>query len=62
MIRASATHAWRLKSWDRFLVPKPFATVRIVYGPIVTVDAPSPRDAAEQAPRLQAVLDAVPVT
>ena len=60
-IRASATRAWRLKSWDRFLVPKPFATVRVVYGPLTAVDAASPREAAEQAPRLQAVLDAVPV-
>jgi lysophospholipid acyltransferase (LPLAT)-like uncharacterized protein len=61
MIRASATRAWRLKSWDRFLVPKPFATVRVIYGPLTSVDATSPREAAEQAPRLQAVLDAVPV-
>jgi len=60
-IRASATRAWRLKSWDRFLVPKPFATVRVTYGPLTTVDVATPREAAEQAPRLQAVLDAVPV-
>ena len=60
-VRASATRAWRLKSWDRFLVPKPFATVRVVYGPLTSVDAASPREAAEQAPMLQAVLDAVPV-
>ena len=59
-VRASASRAWRLKSWDRFLVPKPFALVRVVYGPLTPVDAVSPRDAAEQAPRLQAVLDAVP--
>jgi len=59
-IRASATRAWRLKSWDRFLVPKPFATVRVTYGPLTAVDAATPREAAEQAPRLQAVLDAVP--
>jgi len=58
-IRASASRAWRLKSWDRFLVPKPFATVRVTYGPLTAVDAASPREAAEQAPRLQAVLDAV---
>jgi lysophospholipid acyltransferase (LPLAT)-like uncharacterized protein len=61
MIRATASRAWRLKSWDRFLVPKPFATVRVIYGPLVSVNAGSPREAAEQAPRLQAVLDAVPV-
>ena len=60
-IRASATRAWRLKSWDRFLVPKPFATVRVIYGPLTTVEALTPREAAEQAPRLQGVLDAVPV-
>jgi lysophospholipid acyltransferase (LPLAT)-like uncharacterized protein len=60
MLRATATRAWRLKSWDRFLVPKPCATVRVIYGPLVSVDAGSPREAAEQAPRLQAALDAVP--
>ena len=60
-VRASATRAWRLKSWDRFLVPKPFATVRVTYGPLTAVEAASPREAAEQAPQLQAVLDAVPV-
>ena len=59
-IRASASRAWRLKSWDRFLVPKPFATIRVAYGPLTAVDAASPREAAEQGPRLQAVLDAVP--
>jgi lysophospholipid acyltransferase (LPLAT)-like uncharacterized protein len=60
-IRANAARAWRLKSWDRFLVPKPFATVRVTYGPLTAVDAATPREAAEQAPRLQAVLDAVPM-
>ena len=59
-VRASASRAWRLKSWDRFLVPKPFARVRVVYGPLTPVDAASPREAAERADRLQAVLDAVP--
>lgn len=23
---------WRLKSWDRFFLPKPFSTVRVIYG------------------------------
>jgi len=59
-VRASAVRAWRLKSWDRFLVPKPFATVRVTYGALTPVTAASPREAAEQAPVLQAVLDAVP--
>lgn len=61
MVRATASRAWRLKSWDRFLVPKPFATVRLSYGPIVPVNAATPREAADEAPRLQAMLDTEPV-
>jgi lysophospholipid acyltransferase (LPLAT)-like uncharacterized protein len=58
-IRARASSAWRLKSWDRFLIPKPFARVTVSFGPLTGVEAPSPREAAAQAPRLQAILDAV---
>ena len=59
-IRASASRAWRLKSWDRFLIPKPFATVIVTMGPLTRVIANSPRAAAEQSEELQRVLDAVP--
>ncbi len=31
-LRAHASSAWRLRSWDRFLVPKPFARVTLAYG------------------------------
>jgi hypothetical protein len=24
---------WRLRSWDRFVLPKPFSTVRVIFGP-----------------------------
>ncbi len=40
-LHAAADRAWRLRSWDRFLVPKPFARVRIAYGPTFEV-APGP--------------------
>lgn len=59
-VRARASRAWRLKSWDRFVIPKPFATVHVEYGPLTPVEASSPREAAEQAPRLQSLLDAIP--
>ena len=59
-IRARASHAWRLKSWDRVLIPMPFARVTVSFGPLTGVEAASPREAAAQAPRLQAILDAVP--
>jgi hypothetical protein len=45
---ASASRAWRLRSWDRFLVPKPFARVIVAYGDPITVRAESPRHASEQ--------------
>lgn len=31
-LHAGADRAWHLRSWDRFMVPKPFARVRIAYG------------------------------
>jgi lysophospholipid acyltransferase (LPLAT)-like uncharacterized protein len=59
--RAFASRAWRLKSWDRFLVPKPFARIDVVYGTPTTVEADSPREAAEQSPRLQRLMDSLAV-
>ena len=31
-LHVEADRAWRLHSWDRFVIPKPFARVRISYG------------------------------
>ncbi len=45
--------AWRLGSWDRCTIPKPFARVRICYGPPISV----PRDADEA--QLTAATEAV---
>ena len=38
-VHAHAPRAWRLKSWDRMLIPKPFAKVRIAYGTVFNVPA-----------------------
>lgn len=38
-IHAEADRAWRFKSWDSFMLPKPFARVRIVYGAPFAVEA-----------------------
>jgi lysophospholipid acyltransferase (LPLAT)-like uncharacterized protein len=38
-IHAEADRAWRFKSWDSFMLPKPFARVRIVYGAPFSVEA-----------------------
>jgi lysophospholipid acyltransferase (LPLAT)-like uncharacterized protein len=36
-IHAEADRAWRLHSWDRFMIPKPLARVQITYGRPFTV-------------------------
>ena len=29
--------AWRLKTWDRFVIPKPFSRVKVTYGPLFQI-------------------------
>lgn len=41
---AHADSAWRMKSWDRFMIPKPFSRVTIVYGEPVMIDAAARAD------------------
>jgi lysophospholipid acyltransferase (LPLAT)-like uncharacterized protein len=36
---ARPSRAWWLRSWDRFCIPKPFATIEVVYGAPVVVAA-----------------------
>lgn len=61
-VRASATRAWRLRSWDRQLVPKPFATVTYRYSEPQMIRAASAREAESRAPELaRTLLDLVPV-
>ncbi|MDQ3673364.1 MAG: lysophospholipid acyltransferase family protein [Gemmatimonadota bacterium] len=57
-VAASADRAWRLRSWDRFIIPKPFARVTVAYGTPTTVDAPSARAAVTDAPRVEALMNA----
>lgn len=50
-VTAAASRAWRMKSWDRFMVPKPFARVVVSYGEPTRVEGASAREASEQADR-----------
>jgi lysophospholipid acyltransferase (LPLAT)-like uncharacterized protein len=36
-IHARCTSAWRLKTWDRLVIPMPFSKVRITYGETLAV-------------------------
>ena len=44
-IHMEYSRCWRLKSWDRFVVPWPFATLRAIFGAPITVP---PIEGAEQ--------------
>ena len=58
-IAATASRAWRARSWDRHLVPKPFATVTLHYSEPHFVAADNARDAALEQPRFEALLAAM---
>jgi lysophospholipid acyltransferase (LPLAT)-like uncharacterized protein len=50
---AVADRAWRLRSWDRFMIPKPFARVTVAYGTPTKVRGATPRDASEEGERFE---------
>ena len=56
-IAVAATRAWRLKSWDQFMIPKPFSRVNVVYTTPTCVAATSSRDAEDEAPKFESLLD-----
>jgi lysophospholipid acyltransferase (LPLAT)-like uncharacterized protein len=56
---AVVDRAWRLRSWDRFVVPKPFARVRVRYSAAARITATTTRDAENEVPRIAALLLAV---
>ena len=51
-----APSAWRLKSWDRFLIPRPFARVSIAYSDSAIIDVSDAREAAREADRVGAMM------
>ena len=52
----AASRAWRLNSWDRFMIPKPFARVVIAYGEPLR---PASGSSRVEAPELERVKDAI---
>ena len=45
-----ASRAWVLKSWDQFMIPKPFARLTIVFDTPMRVPGNDARDAADAVP------------
>ncbi len=59
---AASSGAWRLASWDRFMVPQPFSAVRVGYGAPRWIERDAPRETLEaRARELAADLDALSV-
>lgn len=56
-VRVTAERAWRLRSWDQFLIPKPFTRVRIAYGAPVHVEATDIAGAEAETARLGRALN-----
>lgn len=56
-IAAHSNSAWRLSSWDGFMIPKPFAKITIAYGNATRVSAESSREAAAEAPVFQKLME-----
>jgi lysophospholipid acyltransferase (LPLAT)-like uncharacterized protein len=52
----TARPAWRLKSWDRFIIPAPFARIHVAYSGVAAIDAINARDAANDVERLRELL------
>jgi lysophospholipid acyltransferase (LPLAT)-like uncharacterized protein len=51
-IHMEYSSSWRLKSWDRFVVPRPFATLRAIFG--APIQVPPIEDAGQfEAQRLR---------
>jgi lysophospholipid acyltransferase (LPLAT)-like uncharacterized protein len=46
-LAVAASPAWRLRSWDGFMIPKPFSHVRIEYLPPRLVGRDADRDEME---------------
>lgn len=56
-VGVAVDRAWRLRSWDRFTIPKPFARVTIAYGEPTKVSATSPRAAADEGPHFEQLMN-----
>jgi hypothetical protein len=56
-VAASTDRAWHLRSWDRFVIPKPFARVTVAYGDPMRVAADTPRDATREIDAVRAGID-----
>ena len=53
----SVSRAWHLKSWDQFVIPKPFARLQVAYSSPTMVTADDARDALAEVDKMREALD-----
>jgi lysophospholipid acyltransferase (LPLAT)-like uncharacterized protein len=56
---ASVDRQWQLPTWDRFVIPKPFARITVAYSEPLQVKAETPREAAAAVAEFQSRLIAL---
>lgn len=56
VVGAGASSSWQLSSWDEFLIPRPFAKIRLAYGPPIK---PAPESQDDDLSRFQQALERV---
>ncbi|MDA1081350.1 MAG: lysophospholipid acyltransferase family protein [Gemmatimonadetes bacterium] len=57
-MHATVSRSWQLRSWDSFIIPKPFARIIVDFSAPTYVEADTPAGAALEAPRFEALLRA----
>lgn len=55
-IQATVNRAWTLRTWDSFIIPKPFAHIVVNLGEPALVSGTTPAQAELEAPRFEALL------
>lgn len=53
----SVSRAWHLKSWDQFVIPKPFARLQVAYSSPTMVTASDARDALTEVDKMREAFD-----
>jgi len=56
-VGVSASAFWRLRTWDGFMIPRPFARVRVAYSDVVEIEAVDARTASADVDRLRVAME-----
>lgn len=57
-VAVTVSRAWRFRSWDRFMVPAPFARVTIAYTDAMRIDSRDAQDVEAKAEQMRALMTA----